>query len=473
MVTLNEIADRAMKERGFIIDFPPEVVHQLEKIHEPAKPEEYMQDLRNLFWVSIDNDDSKDLDQLTYCEGNKVFVAVSDVDEIVKKHSPIDNYADHNTTSIYTPNKNYPMLPLKLSTNLTSLNPDQDRIAIVVEMEVKRDGEIVLNHIYRALVRNQAKLAYNGVAAFLTHTGPLPIQMKGLAEQLRLQDQLARDIKHHRYQEGALGFVTQEVQPIVVNGVAVELKERVSNRAHAIIENFMIAANICISHYFVQKKMSTLRRIVRVPKRWDRIIELARPLGTNLPPEPDAKALRDFLLKEQHNHPDTFSDLSLAVIKLIGRGEYVLWKPEMAAIGHFNLALMEYAHTTAPNRRYPDLVMQRILKSQLDSRQRPYTNAELDIIAQHCTDREDAATKLERQVLKSAAAMVMAKEIGHTYKVIVTGCTPSGTWVRLYKPPIEGKLVEGCDGIDVGDKITVKLIHVDIEKGHIDFKRVS
>lgn len=462
-VSLTEIARTAMIERGLLPDFPAAVTAELNGITAPA-PKDSRRDLSNLFWISIDNDDSRDLDQLTYAEEGKIYIAVADVDSLIKRRSAIDAYAAHNTTSVYTPTKVFSMLPLKLSTDLTSLNENTDRNAIVIELKVDKEGRFDLLDLYPAYVRNHAKLAYNAVASWLNGEAPFP-PPPPIKQQLILQDRIASTIKEYRAKQGALHFATIELQPIIVDNLAVGLEEKVANRAHHLIENFMIAANVAATHYLMARNIPTLRRIVRTPKRWDRIIDLARDLGVQLPDEPDAKALRAFLIEQQSARPDRFADLSLAVIKLIGRGEYVVGTPNHEALGHFDLALRDYAHATAPNRRYPDLIMQRLLKGE------KYDLKDLKALAEHCTLKEDDATKVERRVQKSAAAMVLQPHIGTRYKAMVTGAGESGTWVRLFTPPIEGKLIHGYDGLDVGDYVTVKLIHVDIVKGHIDFTK--
>lgn len=467
---LTNIAEHVMVEKGFIPDFPNSVMEELVKIQAPASPSPSMRDMRNLLWVSIDNDDSLDLDQLTYAEqSGKVYVAIADVDALVKPGSAIDQYAGHNTTSVYTPTKVFPMLPHKLSNDLTSLNENADRCAIVTEVNIENNGTFSLGGIYPALVRNHAKLTYNGVGAFLEVNAPLPNLSQAVLEQLKLQDRIAQLIKDFRKEQGSLSFVTTEYEPVIENGIVVALREIVFNRAHEIIENFMIASNASMAHYMTEKKLPTIRRIVRTPKRWDRIILLAKQFGTNLPSYPDAKALESFLLKQLQRDPESFPDLSLALIKLIGRGEYVLGAPGQPSIGHFDLALHEYAHTTAPNRRYPDLIMQRILKGNLYHEKPPYTLNELDSIANRCTEKETDATKVERRMRKSVAALLLQKYIGKEYPAIVTGTGEKGTWVRLKTPPVEGKLIQGTKGLDVGDRVKVKLVHVDIARGFIDF----
>jgi len=479
---LTQIANKEMLNRGFLTDYSETLLKELSLINNPAEPvqEAGFRDLRNLLWISIDNDDSEDLDQLTYAEKSpsgkdKIYVAVADVDALVHSGSYIDQYAAHNTTSVYTPTKIFPMLPSKLSTNLTSLNEHTDRCAIVVEIEIEADGEFTQSQIYPALVRNQAKLTYNGVADWLKNKVDLPNPATNRSEilaQIAIQDAIAQNIKKYRYHQGALSFVVTEIEPIIIDGIAIGLEEKTHNRAHGIIENYMIAANVIVARYMLQEKLPTLRRVVRMPKRWDRIVALAENLGETLPPAADAKALRAFLLKQQKSSPSTFSDLSLAIIKLIGRGEYVAAIPGDRSIGHFDLALPNYAHSTAPNRRYPDLLLQRQLKNHLRGKGLHYTEEELKQLAEQCTQKEDDATKVERRVCKSAAAMVLAKHIGQRYSAIVTGVSDSGTFVRLFDPPIEGKLTQGFQGVDVGDRLDVKLIHTDVANGYIDFARV-
>jgi exoribonuclease II len=473
ITTLDEIAKEAMVERGLLPDFPDTVLKEIDALDAPAPPRSHpsFRDLRDWLWVSIDNDDSRDLDQLTFAEGDRIFVAVADVDALVKKTSAIDRYAGHNTTSVYTPMKLFPMLPLKLSNNLTSLNEKCDRCAIVVEMRVAEDGHYDLIDIYPAWVRNGAKLAYNAVAGWLEKDIPLAVPHE-ILKQLKQQDFLAQRIQKYRTEQGALGFERIEVQPVIVNGKVVRLEELAVNRAHLLIENYMIAANVGVTHYLSEWNMPVMRRIVRTPKRWRRIVQLAHALGEKLPSRPNVKALRDFLQKQRIENPTHFPDLSLAVIKLLGRGEYVLGMPGGPALGHFDLALRDYAHTTAPNRRFPDLVMQRLLKRQLFGDPMPYRRSELIAIAKQCTQKEDDAAKVERRLIKCAAAMMLVDLIGEQYRAMVTGAAPKGTWVRIVDPPIEGRLTHGFEGVDVGDWITVQLIRVDIHNGHIDFRNL-
>ena len=434
-----------------------------------------------LLWCSIDNDDSRDLDQLTVAEAMpggavKILVAIADVDAVVKKQSALDDHAQHNTTSVYTAAEIFPMLPEKLSTDLTSLNFESDRLAVVIEMVIAADGSLQSSDIYGATVRNRAKLAYNSVAAWLEGNGPMPQAIgavNGLDENLRLQDRVAQKLKALRHAHGALDLETIEARPVFDGDELKDLEADKQNRAKDIIEDFMIAANGVTARYLASKKFPSLRRVVRTPKRWDRIVELAAERGSTLPKEPDSKALEQFLVSAKAADPLRFPDLSLSVIKLLGAGEYVVELPGDSAAGHFGLAVKDYAHSTAPNRRYPDLITQRLLKAAMAGGPSPYENDELEALAKHCTEEEDAAKKVERQVGKSAAAMLLESRIGEQFDAIVTGASDKGTWVRLLHPPIEGRLVSGFEGMDVGHRLRVQLIRTDVERGYIDFKRVG
>jgi VacB/RNase II family 3'-5' exoribonuclease len=478
---LQHIAHRAMVERGFSPDFSPRVMAELEKIEGPATRQDgSTRDLRNLLWCSIDNDDSRDLDQLTVAEAMpngavKILVAVADVDAVVRKRSAIDDHARQNTTSIYTAAEIFPMLPEKLSTDITSLNYESDRLAVVIEMVIAGDGSIQSSNLYGAIVRNCAKLAYNSVAAWLEGEGPMPRELgavKGLDENLRLQDGAARKMKALRHQHGALDLQTIEARPVFDGDELKDLKADGRNRAKDIIEDFMIAANGVTARYLESKNVASLRRVVRVPKRWDRIIELAAEQGATLPAEPDAKALEKFLLSAKAADPLRFPDLSLSVIKLLGFGEYVVEVPGGCVSGHFGLAVKDYSHSTAPNRRYPDLITQRLLKAAVAGSSSPYENDELNALARHCTEAEDAAKKVERQVTKSAAAILLQSRIGEQFDAIVTGASDKGTWVRLLHPPVEGRLESGYEGMDVGRRLRVQLVSTNVERGFIDFKRI-
>ncbi|MCL5103865.1 MAG: RNB domain-containing ribonuclease [Armatimonadetes bacterium] len=475
---LQSIAHMAMIERGLLPDFSPAALAELDKIQAPATTDSgVVHDLRDLPWASIDNDDSRDLDQLTVAvemPGGKakILVAVADVDSLVKCESAIDAHAGHNTTSVYTAARIFPMLPEKLSTDLTSLNIDEDRLSIVVEMVVGPEGSLEGSDIYRALVRNHAKLAYDAVAAWLDGDGAMPqpiAAVKGLDENLRLQDRVAAVLKQFRHVHGALSLETIEAKPVFDGDELRDLEVESKNRAKGIIEDFMIAANGVIARYLSSKGLPSIRRVVRSPKRWSRIVELGAQHGFNLPGNPDSRVLEVFLTKQKAADPLRFPDLSLSIIKLMGAGEYVAELPGNGSAGHFGLAVRDYCHSTAPNRRYSDLITQRLLKSALDGGSQTYSFDELDALAQHCTEEEDAAKKVERQVEKSAAALLLESRIGEYFDAIVSGASEKGTWVRLLSTPIEGKLVNGCKGVDVGDRIRVKLLEVDVERGYIDF----
>ncbi|MBK7199984.1 RNB domain-containing ribonuclease [Candidatus Amarolinea dominans] len=480
---LQSIAHRAMIERGLLPDFSAAALAELDKIQAAAGATnaESIRDLTDLLWASIDNDDSRDLDQLTVAEtlpgGNvKIRVAVADVDALVKDGSAIDEHARHNTTSVYTAAEIFPMLPEALSTDLTSLNFAEERLAVVVEMVVGADGALLGSDIYRARVRNHAKLAYHSVAAWLEGNGALPdgiAAVKGLAENLRVQDRIAQSLKNLRHAHGALSLETIEAKPVFDGDRIRDLEVDEKNRAKELIEDFMIAANGVTARYLAAKKFPSIRRVVRTPKRWDRIVELAREQGAKLPDTPDSAALDKFLVTERAADPQGFPDLSLAVIKLLGAGEYVAERPGDTAPGHFGLAVKDYAHSTAPNRRYPDLITQRLLKAAIAGRAAPYSYAELDVLAKHFTAEEDAANKVERQVSKSAAALLLESRIGEQFNAIATGASDKGTWVRLLTVPVEGKVMSGFEGVDVGDRIRVQLVDVDVERGFIDFRKVG
>ena len=486
---LQGIAHRAMLARGLLPDFSAAALAELDRMQAPTmdgmggqrSPEHSIRDLRNLLWASIDNDDSRDLDQLTVAEAMpagqvKILVAIADVDAVVKSNSAIDQHARQNTTSVYTAAEIFPMLPEKVSTDITSLNFDQERLAIVVEMVIGADGALQDSDIYRAWVCNHAKLAYNSLAAWLEGDGALPdavAAVNGLEENLRLQDKVTQRMKDLRQTQGALSLETIEARPVFDGDQIRTLEIEEKNRAKEIIEDLMIAANGVTARYLSAKKFPSIRRVVRTPKRWERIAEIANEHGSKLPGKPDSKALEEFLIKEKAADPLRFPDLSLAVIKLLGNGEYVAEPPEGDALGHFGLAVKDYGHSTAPNRSYHDLLTQRLLKAALAGQPAPYKKEELDVLAAHCTAAEDAATKVERQLEKSAAALLLESRIGEQFDSIVTGASEKGTWVRLLSLPVEGKLVQGFDGVDVGDRLRVQLIETDVEQGYIDFKKVN
>ncbi|HEY2091797.1 MAG TPA: RNB domain-containing ribonuclease [Thermoanaerobaculia bacterium] len=479
---LDELAHQAMIDRGLEPDFPDAAMKQLATITKAAaESDPGIRDMRDLLWCSIDNDDSRDLDQLTVAEDRgdgtiKCLVAVADVDAVVKKGTPIDDHARHNTTSVYTAARIFPMLPEKLSTDLTSLNENVDREAIVIEIVVSTEGEVQNGDVYRAKVHNKAQLAYNAVGMWLEGKGDAPekiTKIPGLPENLKLQDKIADAMREVRHQHGALDLETIEPRAVLKNGQVVDLQAEARNNAKNLIEDFMIAANGVTARFLASHNLPSLRRVVRSPERWDRIEKIAEEHGEHLPGEPDAEALEQFLVRQHKADPLRFPDLSLAIVKAMGAGEYVVESPGDTPIGHFGLAVKDYTHSTAPNRRYPDLITHRMVKAVLGKTQPPYTKDELGQLAQHCTEQEDAANKVERQVRKSAAACLLSDKIGQRYDGIVTGSGPKGTWVRVFHPPVEGKLVHGGEGADIGHRVSVKLIGVDVEKGFIDFVRTG
>jgi len=480
-IDLQAAAKDIMRRYGFEPDFPPAVQQQLAQLraNPPAlTPGGDVRDLRKLLWSSIDNDTSRDLDQIEFAErlpnGDvKVLVGIADLDAFIPKQSAIDQHAAKATTTVYAGVRNFPMLPEELSTGKTSLLENQDRLSVVTEFVVDNDGHVKSSEVYRALVRNQAQLQYNSVGAWLEGTVAAPPKVAASADlqnQLRLQDEAAQKLKTQRYENGALNLQTDELRPLVQNEQVIDVVNQQKNHATDLIEDFMIAANGVVARML--EKVSSLRRIVKQPERWDRIVQLAAIHGEKLPVAPDSKALNDFLIKRKTADPDHFADLSLAVIKLIGPGEYVLERPGDPAPGHFGLAVQDYTHSTAPNRRFPDIVTQRLLKAVLAGRSAPYSDDELSAIAANCTDRENAAKKVEREMSKRMAAAAMEKRIGTLFDAIVTGVTPHGTFVRIQQPRVEGLLAQGQQGLDVGDKVRVKLIRTDVQHGYIDFARL-
>ena len=479
-VQLSAIAVRAMRERGLDPDMPAAAMAQAAAI--PAAPrtsEEPTRDLRALLWCSIDNDDSRDLDQLSVAEplaggAVKVLVAVADVDASVAKGTPVDQHAARNTTTVYTPAVIFPMLPERLSTDLTSLADQQERLAIVVEIVVSDAGGIDSSAVYGAMVRNRAKLAYNSVGAWLAGQGPLPpaaAAVPGMDEQLRIQDGVAQALERVRHEHGALEFLTLEADHVFDGDTLKEITPEAPNRAKSLIENLMIAANGVVARFLDARGFASLRRVVKSPERWDRIRALAAQTGDSLPPEADAVTLSQFLVRRRSAAPEQFADLSRTVIKLLGSGEYAVDPPGADPPGHFGLAVRDYTHSTAPNRRYPDLLTQRLLKAALAGHPSPYAIDELERLAAQCTKQEDAANKVERQVRKSAAALLIRSRIGERFDAIVTGASPKGTYVRIGAPPIEGRVLQGEQGLDVGDHIRVRLTGVDVDRGFIDFAR--
>jgi len=491
-VDLRSIAKQAMLDRGFLIQVPDEAQAQLKSEKEPAFETLKLPDLTSWMWSSIDNDDSRDLDQIEYAKkedaGTRIYIGIADVDWFVPLNTALDQAAQHNTTSVYTGIMTFSMLPERLSTDLSSLNENVKRLAMVTEMLVGVDGTILESSVYPAVVQNHAQLTYNAVAAWLDGKKDLLepaasdvtarvldkiVHNNELADQLRLQNEVAEQLRERRHLAGALSLETSELQPILSpEGHVIDLDVRRPNRASLIIEDLMVAANQVTASLLEQKNFPSIQRVVKDPERWDRIVTLARTLGGNLPPEPDAKSLEGFLKQQRRVNPDHFQDLSLSIIKLLGRGEYELKSPGTASPGHFGLAVQHYSHSTAPNRRFPDLLTQRLLKGALAGKGTGYGIGELQSLAERCTQKEDDANKVERLVRKCIAATVMRSHLGEKFTAIVTGASDKGTWVRVSAPPVEGKLNGAVRGLEVGDRVEVELHSVDPYQGFIDFQRL-
>jgi VacB/RNase II family 3'-5' exoribonuclease len=480
-IDLQVVAKDIMRQHGFEPDFPPAVQQQLAELraHPPAiTVGGTVRDLRSQLWSSIDNDTSRDLDQIEVAErlsnGDvKVLVGIADLDPFVPKRSAIDQHAARETTTVYTGIRNFPMLPEELSTGKTSLLENQDRLSVVIEFVVDSTGHVTSSDVYRAVVRNQAQLQYNSVGAWLEGTAAAPPKVGASADlqaQLRLQGEVAQKLRSRRYENGALNLETAEALPLVLDAEVIDVVKQQKNRATELIEDFMIAANGVVARML--DKVSSLRRIVKTPERWDRIVQLAATHGEKLPADPDSKALNDLLVRRKAADPDHFADLSLTVIKLIGPGEYVLERPGDPVAGHFGLAVQDYTHSTAPNRRFPDVVTQRLVKAILAGQPNPYSDGELSAIAANCTAKGDAERKVEREMSKRLAAVAMQNRIGAIFDAVVTGATPKGTFVRVLQPHVEGLLAQGQQGADVGDRFRVKLIRTDVQRGFIDFARV-
>jgi exoribonuclease-2 len=514
-VNLIAIARDAMRDRGFLIDFPAAALQQADRAVEPSfEPRPGLRDLGEWFWSSIDNDDSRDLDQLEFARkepaGIRLYVAVAQVDPFVPKDSPLDSAAQHNTTSVYPGVQTFPMLPESLSTNLSSLVEKQKRAAVVFEFLVGDDGKILESAAYPAVVTNKAQLTYNAVAAWLgTNTSGPPLTLRQaqggersrttarggdvqsrmldkiranreLQEQLSLQDQAAQALRRRRHESGALTLQAIEFRPAVTTRGEMTLGAHVSNRATQLIEDLMIAANQASVNYLLSKNFPTLRRVVRIPRRWDRIMEIAALKGDRLPPEPDSERLEQFLCRQQQRDPERFPDLSLAIIKLLGRGEYAINVPGRAGAslpaggqGHFSLAVEKYSHSTAPNRRYPDILTQRLLLAAMGQKPVPYPISELDALAAHCTKKEDDANKVERSVHKSIAAVALSRRVGEIFSGFITGASEKGIWVRIVQPPVEGKVMGRVPRLDVGDSVLVRLVETNPYRGYIDFEFVK
>jgi VacB/RNase II family 3'-5' exoribonuclease len=481
MKDLEGVARQAMIDRGLLPDFSPAALAQLNAITRPATASgAAIRDQRQLLWASIDNDDSRDLDQLSVAEAlpgdaYKILVAIADVDSSVPMGSALDDHARANTTSVYTAAKIFPMLPERLSTDLTSLGQDQDRLAHVIEYTVAPDGKLTGSDIYRSLVRNRAKLAYDAVGAWLAGTAPTPAAVSavaGIDQQLRMQDRVAQRLRQVRRQHGALALQTIETRAVFEAGVLSDLRPDDPNGAKQLIEEFMVAANGVAARFLQAKGLPALRRVLQAPEQWERIVALAAALGEKLPAAPDAAALNQFLAIRQKADLVRFPDLSLSVVKLLGRGQYQVELPGQTSPGHFGLAVSDYTHSTAPNRRFPDLITQRLVKAALAGTAPEYSAADLETLAAHCTEQENNAQKVERQVQKSAAAFLLSSRIGQQFDSLVTGASNKGTWVRISAPVAEGRVVKGADGLKVGDRVRVQLVHTDTARGFIDFSRV-
>ncbi len=484
-IDLAAIARQAMIDEGFVVEVDDAVYNEVQFLIARAFPsasDPSVRDLRELLWSSIDDAKTRDLDQIEYAEvlskGDiRVLIGIADVDSLVHKESAIDRRAGLNATSVYTGVKTFPMLPEELSTGLTSLLPNQDRLAVVTEMTVARDGALKGSNVYRAIVRNHAKLSYTAVGDWLDGKADVPSAVKtkpGLEEQIRLQHETASRLGELRKQQGAIEFGTIQTTPRVdERGKVIELVVIEPNAARDLISNFMIAANVAMAQFLENRGGPSLRRVVRTPEHWDRIVEIAAELGEKLPAKPDSRALAVFLERRRKVDPDRFPDLSLAVVKALGPGEYAVQLPGEEGEGHFGLAVTDYTHSTAPNRRYADLVTQRLVKAVLKDGSVPYTAEQLKRIAEHCTEREDAARKVERKIRKVAAAILLHDQIGREFEAIVTGVTPKGVFARTCKPPVDGRVVRGERDLGVGDKIRVRLAAVDPKRGFIDFVRIA
>ena len=480
-IDLHQLAEQAMRSRGLLPRFAPEALQEAQAASQTSpSPGEDIRDLRHLDWFSIDNDDTLDLDQLSVAETlpgqvTRLMVAIADVDCLVPAGGAVDAHAAANTTSVYTAAGVFPMLPEVLSTGATSLHQGQDRLAMVVDLQVGADGTVGSSDVYRARVLNKAKLTYDGVSAWLDgEAPPLPQfpTVPGLEAQLRLHDQLAAALRQWRHQRGALNMQTVSARPVFADGRLVDLQPDSKNRAKDLIADLMIAANAATARFLAARSFPSLRRFLQAPRRWDRIVALAAGHGVALPAAPDAIALDGFLAARRAADPAGFADLSLSVVKMLGSGEYLAAPAGAGGQGHFGLAVNDYAHSTAPNRRYPDLVTQRLLKAAVAGLPPPYPAEALTAIARHCTLQEDNASKVEREVLKAAGTYLLQDRIGEVFDAIVTGAAPKGTFARIASPLLEGRVVRGFEGLDVGDHARLRLVAVDAEHSHIDFERV-
>jgi exoribonuclease II len=479
---LARIAAKAMVDRGLTAEFSTASMEQLESFNKPSQEVATdIRDLRSLLWCSIDNEESRDLDQLTVCERLpngfvKILIAIADVDTLVKKGSPIDDHAQKNTTSVYTSARIFPMLPERLSTDLTSLNPHVDRLAMVAEFVFDKEAKVSTTTIYRARVHNQCKLAYDDVAAWLDGKGDLPAGVKavvGMDEQIRTQDSVSQKLRKRRFENGALEFRSIQSRTVFSGEKVVDVEQQQPNRARQLIEELMLATNGVTARFLASKGYSALCRVVRSPERWLKIVEVAKDYGEILPIEPDSKALEAFLRKRRVADPLRFPDLSLVIVKLMGAGEYAVQLAGAVPVGHFGLAVREYSHSTAPNRRFADLITQRMLKAAIVGAPAPYSDTELDTLAKHCNDHGSDANKVERQVRKSEAALVLQTRLGDVFDGIVTSASSKGVWVRIFHPPVDGRLSGPGAAPHIGQKVRAKLTLADVERGFIDFEEMK
>jgi exoribonuclease-2 len=483
--TLRSTAVAAMRQNGFEPEFSAAVMHEVRSLADPSDNPlpDGCHDLRGLLWSSVDNRESRDLDQIEVAERRadgsiRIRIGVADVGSLVQLGSAADAHAAANTTSVYTGVAVFPMLPERLSTDLSSLNEGEERLAVVIQFDVTAEGELANPSVYRALVHNKAKLVYDDVGMWLDSKGPAPRAIaasREMEDQLRMQDEAARRLRKARSVAGALDFESVEARPVVVHGKVVDLAVDRRNRARDMIEDFMVAANRSVATYLLERGSPSLRRVVREPKRWDRIVALAADVGEKLPEKPDNVALSEFLARRRAADPDHFADLSLSVVKLLGPGIYVLERRlgDRRSAGHFGLAVADYVHSTAPNRRFADLVTQRMLRAAESGGTQPYSHDELIEIAKRCTERGEAARKVERTMRKVAGASMLAERVGESFAAIVTASSAKGIYARVLNPPVEGRIVRGGRGLDVGDTVRLKLVVADPVKGYIDFAHES
>ncbi len=478
-VDLKAISFFAMQKYGFKPEFPRAVLREVDAIQPDIAKAigKKGQDLRALLWSSIDNFDSQDLDQMEYCERGPegeihVRIAIADVDHYVPKHSQADQYAAYNGTSVYTGIVTYPMLPDRLSKGISSLLPGQDCRAVIIEYTVLPDGSVRHGSLSRAIVANKAKLIYEQVGDWLEGAAPMPQfihDVEGLEAQVRLQHEAALRLKKFRTAQGALELETIEAEPLVENGAVKDLVVQKKNMARNLIEEFMVAANGTTVAFLGNAGIPMIQRIVRIPKHWDGIVLAAAMYRETLPNQPDAKALTEFLSRQKEADPIRFPDLSLTIVKLMGAGEYVPLDPGEQPLGHFALAVTDYTHGTAPNRRYVDLIIQRLVKTVIDNVESPYTTEELVDQSAWLTEKEKGSKKVERYMRKAAAAVLLQDRIGASFEALVTGASEKGTYVRLISPPAEGRVMQGQQGLHVGEKVRVTLLKTDPLNGFVDF----